>query len=298
MYLWVIIATFITALFALNISIRPDIRELYVEPQAQTVVTKLYVQHRAAMNYISNRNRNATAGTISYMQGELTAEDLENDLPYGFQQDSGVSKFTTWVYCLDKDNLESTGVAALPSSCTASLPSEESGSAESGSAESDGDDETENTDLGDGSSCCSGSSTVVYLVTYGCVPLKWRDTRSGKPSATLLNAMKTTTGYIHGMGYAIDRDELADELYQGSSSYGESMYTEDIETPMGVYGQGGLFYTPIPAYISDTNAGTDSFAVKCGSLREDSGDYDPYEMGNLDNWYSSCDYCLVYMSKF
>ena len=98
--------------FAMNISIRGDIKELYVEPQAQNVVTKLYVQHRAAMNYISKRNRNSTAPGLSYQPGELTADMLEADLPYGFQYDSGVSTYKTWVYCLDKDKLENSGAAA------------------------------------------------------------------------------------------------------------------------------------------------------------------------------------------
>ena len=117
MYLWLIIATFIAALFAMNTSIRSDIKELYVEPQAQTVVTKLYVQHRAAMNYISKRDRNSTVTGLSYKPGELTADMLKADLPYGFRQDSGFNKFTTWVYCLDKDKLENSGAAALPAGC-------------------------------------------------------------------------------------------------------------------------------------------------------------------------------------
>ena len=95
MYLWLIIATFIAALFAMNTSIRSDIKELYVEPQAQTVVTKLYVQHRAAMNYISKRDRNSTVTGLSYQPGELTADMLKAHLPYGFRQDSGFNKFTT-----------------------------------------------------------------------------------------------------------------------------------------------------------------------------------------------------------
>ena len=197
MYLWLIIATFIAALFAMNTSIRSDIKELYVEPQAQTVVTKLYVQHRAAMNYISKRDRNSTVTGLSYKPGELTADMLKADLPYGFRQDSGFNKFTTWVYCLDKDKLENSGAAALPAVCTSGLPP----------AGGEGGEES-NPDLGTGGNCCAGSSTVVYLVTYGCVPSKWRDVRSGKPDGILLGAMKTTTGFTHGMGYAIDRSEF------------------------------------------------------------------------------------------
>lgn len=279
MYLWVVIATFIAALFALNVSIRSDIKQLYVEPQAQTVVTKLYVQHRAAMNYISKRNRNSSAVGMSYRPGELTADMLSADLPYGFNQDSGFSRFTTWVYCLDKDKLEDTGAAALPSSCTAAVPPE--------GGEGAGD-------MGDGSNCCSGASAAVYVVTYGCVPAKWRDVRSGKPDGMLLGAMKTTTGYTHGMGYVVERNEVSEDIYNN----GSTMYEEDIDTNMGVYGQGGQFYVPIPNYISDTSAGGNSFANVCGSLRKGNEDYDPDNPQSLDDMYSSCDYCLVYLSRF
>ena len=295
MYLWVIIATFIAALFALNTSLRPDIKELYVEPQAQTIITKMYVQHRAAMNYLSKRNRNSTVLNLSYRPGELTADMLQANLPYGFQQDSGFTKFTSWVYCLDVNHLEEEGVLALPSSCTAGLPPSDADGATDDGTTGDSDDGTGlNPDLGDGSNCCSGLSTAVYLVTYGCVPSKWRDVRSGKPDAMLLGAMRTTTGFTHGLGYAIDRDELTDsEVYTD-----ENQYTEVIHTPMGVYGQGGQFYLPIPSYISETSTGEKSFANVCGSLRRHNEDYDPANPQSLDDMYSSCDYCLVYMCRF
>ncbi len=286
MYLWVIIATFIAALFAMNGSIRSDIKELYVEPQAQTVVTKLYVQHRAAMNYITKRDRNSSSQGLSYKPGELTAQMLKADLPYGFQQESGFNKFTTWVYCLDKDKLESSGAGALPASCMQGVPPDGSGS---GSADGD-----KVPDTGTGGNCCAGSSVAVYLVTYGCVPSKWRDVRSGKPDGVLLSAMKTTTGFTHGMGYAVDRTEVDADIYDKNTS----MYEEDIETNMGVYGQGGQFYVPIPNYVSDTSMGGNSFANVCGRLRKHNEDYDPGNPQNNDSLYSSCDYCLVYMSKF
>lgn len=271
MYLWVIIATFIAALFALNVSIRSDIKQLYVEPQAQTVVTKLYVQHRAAMNYISKRNRNSTAEGMSYRPGELTADMLEADLPYGFNQNSGFSKFTTWVYCLDKDKLDQTGAAALPESCTAGLPPSEEG---------------ESPDEGDGSNCCASPAATVYLVTYGCAPAKWRNVYSGKPDPMLLSAMKTTTGYAIGLGYAIDRNEMNNET---------SIYDEDLVTNMGIYEQGNRLFKPIPNYVSDTSVGNNSFANVCGTLRNENFDPDdPQSANNSD----SCDYCLVYMTRF
>ncbi len=293
MYLWVIIATLIAALFAMNTSIRPDIEQLYIEPQAQTVVTKLYVQHRAAMSYISKHSRSSGLDDLNYWPGELTADMLKNDLPYGFQQDSGLAKFTTWIYCLNRNNLEQTGAGALPSLCTSGLPTGEGGSAGEGDSGegSGGETEDENTDLGNGSNCCNDPSAVVYVLTYGCVPSKWQDIRTGKPGARLLGSMKTTTGYTNGLGYAIDRDELSDDIYTADSAY-----TEEIDTNMGVYGQGGQFYTPIPNYISETSMGNRSFANVCGSLRQSNEEYDP--QNPQDNMYSSCDYCLVYMSRF
>ncbi len=280
MYLWVIIATFIAALFAMNVSLRSDIQQLYVEPQAQTVITKIYVQHKAAMQYISNRNRNSTVEGMSYRPGELTTDMMAADLPYGFNQDSGFSRFTTWVYCLDKDKLDQSGAAALPASCTAGLPADGS------------DPDTGDADTGDGSNCCAGSDATVYLVTYGCVPAKWRDFRTGKPDAVLLRSMKTTTGYTDGFGYAVDRDELK-ALYSGNS-----VYEEGITTNMGVYGQGNRYYTPIPNYISDTPIGDRSFATVCGTQRQGNADYDPSNPQSVEDMYASCDYCLVYLSQF
>lgn len=111
----------------------------------QTVVTKLYVQHRAAMNYISKRDRNSTVTGLSYKPGELTADMLKADLPYGFRQDSGFNKFTTWVYCLDKDKLENSGAAALPAVCTSGCR-RRAGKAERKAIQ----------DLGTGGNCCAG----------------------------------------------------------------------------------------------------------------------------------------------
>ena len=64
------------------------------------------------------------------------------------------------------------------------------------------------------------------------------------------------------------------------------------------YGQGGQFYVPIPNYISDTSMGSDSFANVCGSSRKHNEDYDPDNPQSVTDLYSSCDYCLVYMSRF
>ena len=261
MYLWVIIATFITSLFALGTSLRSDIKELYVEPQAQNVVTKLFVQHKSAMQYLTTRDRAGKHLETRYQPGEITTDMMNADLPFGFKPEEGIAKFTSWIYCLDKDNLEKKGAEALPDSCSGAVPP----------AGAD-------PDAGVGN-CCSGTGVTVYLVTYGCVPAKWRDLRSGKPSSSLLNSMMSTTGYVDGMGYVIPKKEfgkVSDDL---------------IDTDMGIFVHGYKKYTPIPNYIINTSTGGRSFASVCGNLKGSGG-------SAATGVQDSCDYCLVYMTAF
>ena len=51
MYIWIILSMFITALYAFNLHVRQDSRSLYVEPQAQMVISKLSLQHDAAREF-------------------------------------------------------------------------------------------------------------------------------------------------------------------------------------------------------------------------------------------------------
>ena len=51
MYIWVLLATFIAILYSFNLPTRSDMREIYVEPQAEAIVSKMLLQHRAAENY-------------------------------------------------------------------------------------------------------------------------------------------------------------------------------------------------------------------------------------------------------
>ena len=71
MYLWVILATFIVALASFNLSVRPDMRQLYVEPQAEAAVTRIMLQHQGAAKYveslrITEENPSATIGYNEY----------------------------------------------------------------------------------------------------------------------------------------------------------------------------------------------------------------------------------------
>ena len=169
MYIWVILATFITILYSFNLAVRPDMRQIYVEPQAEAVVTKLVVQHRGAMKYIKYNtpplnNKNA----VSYYPGEISFDDLEEYgyLPYGFQPGG----YTTLMYCLKKSS------SGLSQQISASCP-------------------------GNQPSCCSNTDSINYLVMFGCVPNRWRDIKTGLPNTDLLNAMQNVVGSGIDFGY-------------------------------------------------------------------------------------------------
>lgn len=264
MYLWLIIATFIAAIYALAVPIRSDMTELYVEPQAENIVTKLYVQHRAARTYLLNHHSDGEGNRATYVAGEIRPEDLTGYLPYGFNADSGITTFTSLTYCLDK---KSPGYSRIPTDCSdpsgAGIP---------------------------GCNSCNANGSITYLITFGCVPLKWRDLKTGKPNAMLLNAMKRTVGFTNGFGYVVDKSEI---------TVGEGM--DYLNTTMGIQGQGDKYYYPIPTYIiNNTLSGTGnrSFDRVCGANRH-VPTYDPDEEDeDMSGFYESCDYCLVYMTPF
>ena len=62
MYIWIILSMFITALYAFNLHVRQDSRALYIEPQAQMLVSKIALQHDAAREF------------FYYVNGQVTAE--------------------------------------------------------------------------------------------------------------------------------------------------------------------------------------------------------------------------------
>lgn len=221
MYLWLIIATFIAALAAMGTSLRPDMKSLYVEPQAQNVITKIYTQHRAAMKFVQARIADDN-GLPTFQPGTISADDLRGYLPYGFRADSGTSHFTTNVYCLDKN---SQGHSAVPAEC------------------STGPD-PDNPIAPAVANCCAATGRIAYLVTFGQVPSKWQDIRTGKPSGVLLDAMKDTLGYINGFGYVVNKNRDNPEM-------GDNNKFDTLHTNYGILGQGTHFYYSIPTFIEN-----------------------------------------------
>lgn len=224
MYIWVVLATFIVALAAFNLPVFPDMRKIYVEPQAEAVITKLYLQHRAARSYVIDMAQANGAYTI----GEISPDDLSDYVPQGFSFSEDYSsqglteRNISFLYCLDK-----------------STPN-----------------------LADESPQCNGEY-VPYLVTYGCVPERWKNMHNGKPNNDLIGAMYNILGYGGHLGYAQEIEPVkSDKNILGAT--------------MGINIRDKMWLS-IPQYVISGNAGPSSFYNVCGDAKK-------------------CDYCLVYLT--
>ena len=80
MYIWVVLATFIAILYGFNLSVRSDMRQIYVEPQAEAAVTKIVIQHKAAVKYIGD----LVSDKKPYNAGEISTNVFEAYLPAGY----------------------------------------------------------------------------------------------------------------------------------------------------------------------------------------------------------------------
>lgn len=235
MYVWVLLATFMAMLYAYNLSTREDMRTLYTVPQAESVVSKIVVQHRAAQKYIKDHQPPENGNTVvSYYPGQISIDSLQYYLPYGFKRNS---EYTSLIYCLDKN---SANLGAAVAGCS-----------------------------GSGVSCCSKPEAITYLVTFGCIPSRWRNLFTGKPDVDLLKAIETVVGIGTDFGYA-DKSDVS-----------RWSATETIKSTMAIRGR-EVTYTSIPQYIISnelSGAGSKSFKNVCVNNK-------------------NCPYCLIYMTPY
>ena len=248
MYLWVIIATFLASLAVFSTSYRPDVKKVVVEPKAEAVIAKMYLQHQAMRNYVATNWRK---GPGSVEPGEWKPEGSNASYaPYGFDADGGVANFTSKIYCLaSKENGVATRTySKLPVGCT------------------NGSDPYHAV-----SNCCDEPDATMFLVTYGDIPSKWRNPVTGKPRAELLDAMKTSRGYIDGLGYMID---LAKDLPNDIERLRKEI---PIYSRMGIVTHGKNNFVSMPTWIMAEDL--DPSSDQDGPCRRDK-------------------HCLIYLTNF
>ena len=230
-----LLASFMVVLYAFNLSTREDMDELYNVPQAESLISKLIHQHVAAQKYIEDHLPPNNANTVaSYYPGQIDIDDLEYYLPYGFKRDD---EYTSLIYCL---NRESANLSQAIAGCSST-----------------------------GVSCCSDPKAITYVVTFGCIPSRWRNLITGKPETDLLKAIEKFTYTGTDLGYSVAVD---------ASLWGAE---ETIKSTMAIKGMAAS-YTSIPQYIISNElngVGSKSFSKVC-----------------VNN--QNCPYCLIYMTPF
>lgn len=183
MYIWVLLATFMAALYSFNIAYRSDMRAIQTEPVAQAIISKLLIQQQSAALYVAQNtpplakySSGAAAPQIIYSAGVINYADVNSFkglnayLPYGFHYDANI---TSEIYCLKKNNL-----AAKANQC------------------SDGD-------------------AVRYLISYMQIPQRWLNVVTKKPNNDFINAVKEAVGLDTTIGYV----DCAEGTYPNCSKF-------------------------------------------------------------------------------
>lgn len=239
MYIWVILATFLVALYSFNLSHRADIRSVEIEPLARAFLSKIIIKQDAATSYIRAHTppsavvqypdgSSISSDYVTYSPGIIDKSDLQaangaSYLPYGYKDDDSV---TSEIYCVDKDdtNLER---------------------------------------------ACSDENAIRYVVTYMPVPQKWLNLKTKLPNNDLLTAMKELIGYNTSFGYPICKKYLEDTengerfcdtvVLKNSDQY-ELLSEEELagKSPIDLYPE-------LPGYISK-NGG---FADTCNNPKKE-----------------------------
>lgn len=183
MYLWVILATFITILYSYNLSVRPDLDRVHAESKASVFIAKFRAQQNALKECFSAKQTSRTGLTsVPYYPGDginsSTGNDWSGDtdftaaLPAGYHLETGDNVPISKVFCFYDENY-----ATNCSSATPAAPS-----------------------------CCSGEYTGIYVVSFQKIPSRWYNKAVSKPNTDLISAMSKIGGYGNSLGYTTKQD--------------------------------------------------------------------------------------------
>jgi len=193
MYLWVVLATFITILYSFNLAIRPDMDRAYAETKASVVLTKFRAQHNAVKDYLNSQAPAKTGQSrVTYYPGSgynvtaegeasnLSAESLRDYLPVGYQLEAAdgdagsslvSSNMVTKVFCFSEGNTAEQCLSGGDGSCCSD-------------------------------SCIDDDNCVgIYVVSFKPLPSRWLNKTNGRPNADMLGAMAKIRGFGKNFGY-------------------------------------------------------------------------------------------------
>ena len=202
MYLWVVIATFISILYAFNLSVRPDMDRIFAETKASVVITKFNALHNGVKDYLNSQAPEKTGlSRVTYFPGDgvnitssegeesvqsLSAEDVKPFLPTGYVREgedldeiasiTGGGEIVSKVFCFEEADTTQQCVSSPEGSCCS------------------------NDCLEDGR--CSG----IYVISFTQMPSRWVNKVSNMPNADMIGALGHMRGYGDSFGYTETKD--------------------------------------------------------------------------------------------
>lgn len=178
MYVWVILATFLAMLASYTLSIRPDIREVTVEPLAEAQIERLVSKHKAGLAYVADHTPLPDAPTkqVTYVPNKQIAE---NEIDSYFSLQINDKNYESWIFCSSK---------------------------------------ADRSKLYTTSAGCDLEDASRFLVTMGPIPPRWINLVTGTPNNDYMNAMRRVAGTRLGLGYADDSEGMIASINNKTNS--------------------------------------------------------------------------------
>lgn len=234
MYLWVILATFITLLYSYNLSVRPDMDRVHAETKARVVIDKFMAQHNAFKDYLTSLETSKTSQlTVPYSPGQNINGGNDKDILssdckiYSTGQDGYVQE--------ENKNCEEVIKGYLPLGYKLKDPADPHPIvSEIFCFDHDNDGYAKQCNISqdiNGGSCCNNNNTEIFIITYQKLPNRWINKATDNMlNADMLGALSKVPGYGRIIGYT--RHDGSDIVLSGGQKtmdYSGGTGTEVIE---------------------------------------------------------------------
>lgn len=204
MYLWVILATFITLLYSYNLSVRPDMDRVYPETRARVVIDKLMAQHNALKDYLTSLETTKTGlSYLPYSQGDginVTASPGSNYLGKGADDNDTMCKVperTSEVNGIPQINMKDISCREaifqyLPLGYKIDTSSDEKPISKIYCVNADDESQL--------AGSCNDPNTKIFIISYQTIPSRWLNKKTLTPGADFMGAISKVAGYGRSIG--------------------------------------------------------------------------------------------------
>lgn len=254
MYLWIVLATFIVALYSFNLSVRTDLDRAYAETKASVVITKFRALHNGMAGYCNSQAPSKTGQDfVTYYPGfginstTMAGADEDSDSPTV----ENILGYLPVGYAKAGDEIED--IANIPGG--GEIVSKVFCFLQGVTTRQCDQDAEGNVIPGEGS-CCNnrcledGGCSGIYVVSFAQMPSRWINKETLAPNADMKMAIAKVRGYGKNFGYI---DEVGGQLVLSGGSVKQNQSTTGTpDTGENGEAQAGTESGETPAAGGDT----------------------------------------------